>query len=190
VAAARALGYPVVLKILSPDIVHKTDAGCVRLNLESDQAVADAYASVVANARQLPTARIDGVLVESMIRGGVELILGVQRDPLFGPVVIVGLGGIFVEVLRDTVLRVAPFDTAEAHRMLRELRGFAIIAGTRGAAFDVDALAATVSRLSEIAAAHRDTLQSLDINPFVLRESGGVALDAVIIGRSDRPGDR
>src|SRR5690606_18384065 len=116
---AHAIGYPVVLKIASEDIAHKTEIGGVALNLQDDEAVRQAYARLVANARQhAPEARLDGVLVAPMIRGGVELIAGVSRDPVFGPVVMVGMGGIYAEILKDVAVQVAPVSEDEALQML------------------------------------------------------------------------
>jgi acyl-CoA synthetase (NDP forming) len=185
---ADRLGYPVVLKVVSRGIPHKTEAGGVRLRLGNAAEVERAYAEIIAAARDYaPAARIDGVLVAPMISGGVECILGVQRDPVFGPVVMVGLGGIHVEVLKDVAFRRAPFDAAEARRMIDALRGKALFEGVRGApAVDVDALATTLAALSCFAAAAGDTLASLDLNPFVVRPRGQapVALDALIVGRS------
>ncbi len=134
-----------------------------------------------------PRARLDGVLVSPMVRDGVEMILGVQHDPTFGPVVMCGLGGVFVEVLADVSFRPAPFDDAEAHRMLRELRGFPLLAGARGRPQgDVDALAAALAALSRFAAAHAGRLESAELNPLMVRPAGRgvIALDALIVPRA------
>ncbi|MEC9346778.1 MAG: acetate--CoA ligase family protein [Pseudomonadota bacterium] len=184
VAAAEEFGFPVVMKIVSPDIVHKTDVGGVRLSLGDAAAVRDAFAAIMASVGQkAPKAKIEGVLVAPMIKGGVETILGVHVDPVFGPAIMFGLGGVFVEVLKDVTFRVAPFDTAEAHRMIDEIRGRALLDGVRGAPpADVDALAEALAALSRFAAAHRDRLVSVDLNPFVVlpKGQGAMALDAVI----------
>ncbi len=186
--AAAALGFPAALKIASPDIAHKSDVGGVALDLDTPDAAAEAFAAVTGKARAArPHARIDGVLVSPMVRNGVEMILGVQHDPTFGPVVMCGLGGVFVEVLADVSFRPAPFDAAEAHRMLRELRGFPLLAGTRGRPpGDVDALAAALAALSRFAAAHAGRLESAELNPVVVRPAGQgvVALDALIVPRA------
>lgn len=185
--AAAALGFPVALKIASPDIAHKSDVGGVALDLDTPDAVAEAFTSVTGEARAArPRARVDGVLVSPMVRDGVEMILGVQHDPTFGPVVMCGLGGVFVEILADVSFRPAPFDDAEAHRMLRELRGYPLLAGTRGRpAGDVDALAAALAALSRFAAAHGSRLDGAELNPVVVRPAGRgvVALDALIAPR-------
>jgi acyl-CoA synthetase (NDP forming) len=182
IEAAQRIGFPVVMKVLSSDLPHKSDLGGVVLRIiDADEAGA-AYERILDNMRRhAATARIDGVLVSPMVEGGVEMILGVVRDAVFGPVVVVGLGGIYVEVLRDTACRVAPFGVADAHAMLRELKGFAILNGARGQRCDIDALAKAVADLSHFAAAHADEVESIDINPFVVRHDGGFALDALIV---------
>ena len=186
--AAAALGFPVALKIASPDIAHKSDVGGVALDLDTPDAVTDAFTAVTGKARAArPHARVDGVLVSPMVRDGVEMILGVQHDPTFGPVVMCGLGGVFVEVLADVSFRPAPFDDAEAHRMLRELRGFPLLAGARGRPpGDVDALAAALAALSRFAAAHAGRLESAELNPVMVRPAGRgvIALDALIVPRA------
>lgn len=187
VSAAEALGYPVVAKIVSADILHKTEIGGVALNLADAQAVRDAYAAVTARARSArPDAAIAGVLIAPMVRGGVECILGVQRDPVFGPMVMFGLGGVMVEALRDVSFRLAPFGLEEAHRMIDEIRTRAVLDGWRGRpAADVDALARALVALSRFAAAAGERLESVDINPFLARPpgEGALALDAVLIAR-------
>ncbi len=183
-AAASKLGDRLVLKIVSPEITHKTEVGGVMLDVPASEAGA-AYDRLVARVRErVPNAKLDGVLISPMVRGGTEMILGVQNDPVFGPVVMLGLGGIFVEVLRDVTFRIAPFGIEEARGMIAELRGAAILKGARGQPpADTDALAETVSNLSLFAAAHKDRLKSVDVNPLLVRAKGeGVAaLDALII---------
>jgi acyl-CoA synthetase (NDP forming) len=187
VSAATALGFPVALKIASPDILHKTEIGGVELDLGTAHDVAQAFAAVTGRARLAhPDARIEGVLVSRMVTGGVETILGVQDDPTFGPVVMFGLGGIFVETLKDVAFRVAPFDDDEAHRMMRELKAFPLLDGARGRPrCDLDAAAAALSALSRFAAAHAGHLESAELNPVVVLPEGHglVALDAVVVPR-------
>jgi acyl-CoA synthetase (NDP forming) len=187
-AAAEALGYPVVLKIVSPDILHKSEMGGVLIGLDSAEAVRAGHATLLERARaHAPDARIEGVLVAPLVRGGVEVILGVKRDPVFGPVVMCGLGGILVEVLKDVALRIAPFGEAEAHAMLRELRGYPVLEGVRGQPpADVPALARALALLSAFAHHHRDTLESLDINPLLVLPAGqgAVAVDALLVPRA------
>ena len=185
--AAEAIGFPVVLKIVSAEIQHKSDIGGVKLNLADAAAVRGAFDDIMTAARAAqPEAQLDGCLVAPMISGGVETILGVNRDPLFGPVVLFGLGGVFVEVLKDVTFRAAPFDVAEAHRMIREVKGYGMLEGVRGSKpADVDALAHTLSQLSVFAAANADTLEGIDLNPLLVLDEGQgvVGVDAVVIPR-------
>jgi acyl-CoA synthetase (NDP forming) len=186
--AVRELGFPVVLKIASVDIAHKTEVDGVRLGIDSAEGVREAFRTLMEGTkRQRPDARLAGVLVSPMMGGGVETILGIHRDPVFGPVVMFGLGGVLVEVLDDVSFRVAPFGEDEARRMVLELKGRAILEGARGRGpYDLQALFTTLARLSQFAAIHADTIESVDINPFlVLPEGrGAVALDALIIPRN------
>lgn len=190
VAAAGHLGSAVVLKIVSADILHKSDAGGVVLNLQGAEAVRDGYARLMAAVRQnAPEARLDGVLVAPMVdRHGTECLLGIQRDPVFGPMVMFGLGGVFVETLHDVVLRPAPVGLAQAHEMIRATKAHALLAGARGREpADLDLLAQQIVALSRFAVACGDTLESVDINPFMAlpaSRGGGCAVDAVVIGRS------
>ena len=181
---ATEIGFPVVLKIVSPDIVHKSDVGGVILNLADEASVAAAYAELMDRVAQaVPGARIDGALVAAMAPAGVETVLGVVRDPIFGPVVMFGLGGVFVEVLRDVVFTPAPFDVEEARAMIDLVRGRALLDGVRGSPpADIDALAHALSRLSLFAAANADTIASIDINPFVVlpQGQGAIAVDAFV----------
>ncbi len=183
-AAAIAFGRPVVMKILSEDIVHKTDVGGVRLNVDGGSEARRAFEAIIdAVSLSAPNARIEGCLIAPMAGEGIETIIGVTRDPVFGPVVMFGLGGVFVEVLEDVTFRVAPIDVEEAYQMIGEIRGYKILEGVRGQApADIPALANAISKLSIFAAAHADTLESVEANPFLVRSQGrgAVALDAVI----------
>ena len=174
--AARALGYPVVLKA-DGDIEHKTESGAVKLDLRDETALRAACAEMTA-AKQ-------GFLVQSMIRGGVELVVGIKRDPQCGPVLLVGLGGVLVEVLRDTALALAPVGRIEARRMLERLKGFRLLQGYRGApAADLDAACEAIARISEFAADYADEIEEIDVNPLLARADGTVALDALIVART------
>lgn len=183
--AASRIGFPVVLKICSPDIAHKTEVGGVAVNLRDADAAQTAAAEILQRAaKHAPGARIDGILVAPMAPEGVETIIGVMQDPVLGPVVMFGLGGIFVEVLKDVTFRAAPFDEAEAMRMIREIRGFSLLEGVRGAPpSDIEALARMLSNLSRFAAAHADRIESVDLNPVRVlpRGKGVVPLDALIV---------
>jgi acetate---CoA ligase (ADP-forming) len=187
VAAFHDIGKPVVLKIASSDIAHKTEIGGVLLKLENDASVRDGFEVLMRRARdRVPTARIDGVIVAPHVAGGVEAILGIKRDPIFGPVVVFGLGGVFVEILQDVALRLAPIDRGEALAMIGEIRGRAILDGARGRPpCDIEALADALARLSQFATAYADEIESVDINPFLVmpRGQGGYALDALIVRR-------
>ncbi len=186
-AAFEELGGPLVAKIASADIVHKSDIGGVRLNLGSASAVSGACEEILATARAArPEARLDGVLLSPMESDGVECIVGVQHDATFGPVVMLGLGGVFVEVLGDVSFRTAPLDHDTARAMIDELRGRDLLYGARGRPrADLDALSDLLVRVSRFAVAAGDSLDSLDINPVLVRPEGrgAVALDALVIGR-------
>jgi hypothetical protein len=184
VEAARAIGFPVVMKLLSPDILHKSEVGGVLLDVGDEDAVRVSYERLMWNAAEnAPGARVTGVLVARQISGAVEVALGISRDPVFGPVVMVGLGGVFIEILRDVALRRCPVDVTEAEAMIRSLRGFPLLDGARGRPrADVPALARALSALSAFAMAAGERLASVDVNPvLVLPEGQGAwAADAVI----------
>ncbi len=188
VRAARELGWPVVLKILSPDIAHKTEIGGVLLGVSDEAGVRAGFALLNERAtRHAPDARIAGVLVARQLSGGVECIMGVQRDPVFGPVAVFGLGGIFVEALRDVVLRRCPFDAAEAERLILSIRSASVLTGLRNRpAVDVAALARMLSALSVFAHRARATLESIDLNPVLALPAGqgAFALDALVQTRA------
>lgn len=188
-AAGAALGYPVAMKIVSPDIAHKTEIGGVLLGVANAAAAREGFETLRQRTKKaFPHARLDGVLVAPMAPKGVETIVGAMRDPTFGPVVMFGLGGVLVEMLKDVTLRLAPFGEDEALRMVREVRGRALLEGARGAPrCDLRALARALASISRFAAAHAGELESIDVNPFlVLPEGqGAVALDALIVTRSE-----
>jgi acyl-CoA synthetase (NDP forming) len=183
VAAAKALGGSVVLKIASADIAHKSDIGGVLLNIAGDAAVADGFRRITASVRAArPEAAIDGVLVAPMREGGVELFVGVLRDPVWGPAIAVGLGGVWVEVLRDTSLRVLPVRPEEVLEMLAELRGARLLDGYRGSApVDRAALAEAIARIGDAALALGPGLAALEVNPLLATPAGAEALDALAI---------
>ncbi|MEM6489025.1 MAG: acetate--CoA ligase family protein, partial [Pseudomonadota bacterium] len=188
--AAHALGGRLAFKIASPDILHKTEVGGVRLDVGPD-AAAETYAALMAAAAaRAPGARIDGVIVSPMVGAGVDCILGAKIDPVFGPVVLFGLGGIFTEVMGDVAFRRAPFEPATAYEMIGALKGRALLLGARGQpAADVDALAATIARFSLFAAAHAGAIESAEINPLralpVSAGGGCLALDALIVRKGE-----
>ncbi len=183
VAQWRAVGSAVALKIESPDITHKTEVGGVMLGLDDEAAVRSAFRTLTQRAATaLPKARLDGVLVQGMADGRLELVVGARRDRVFGMVVMVGLGGILVEVLKDVVFRGAPFDVDEAQDMLRELRMSALLDGVRGRpAVDRAPIARLLSDLSRWAASMQPILSELDLNPVLVGDAGPVAVDCVMV---------
>ena len=187
VAAAAKFGFPVVMKILSADILHKSEIGGVLLDVDSEDAVRDGFATLMQRAKAAaPTAKVDGVRVAKQLKGGVECILGITRDPVFGPVAMFGLGGIFVEVMKDVVFRRAPFGPDVAEEMIRSIKGAPLLMGARGRKpADIKALADMLSRLSAFAAAAGPDLASIDLNPVFLHAEGeGLDIvDAMMVGR-------
>ncbi|SFI19426.1 acetate--CoA ligase family protein [Albimonas pacifica] len=183
--AAARLGVPCVLKIVSPDLAHKTEVGGVRLNvppMEMETAAREMLETVRARA---PHARIEGLLVGPMAGEGVELIVGARRDPVMGPVMLIGLGGVFTEVMKDVAVELAPLTPAQALKTLNGLRGAPLLHGARGKPpVDVAAAAEAISRLSALAAADPDGFESLEINPLLVTPSGVLALDALIEPRN------
>ena len=183
--AATRIGGPVALKVQSPDIVHKTEAGAVLLNLATAAAVRDGYRTVLTCAKSAaPNARIDGVLVQAMAKPGQEMILGVTRDPVFGPMLMVGLGGIHVEVLKDVAFAPVPLDKDDALALIGELKGAALLDGVRGSQpSDKEALAELMAALSRFAADHADHIAEIDLNPVIVHDTGeGLSVvDALIV---------
>lgn len=189
VAAAERIGYPVALKVQSPDIAHKTEVGGVRLGLASADAVRAAHATILDRARTAhPQADIRGVLVQKMAPRGREVILGISRDRDFGPMLMVGLGGIHVEVLRDVAFAPVPLARSEALDLIRSLKGAKLLEGVRGEPpADLEALADLMVKLSRFAADAADRIEEIDLNPVLVHAAGeGVSVvDALIVGRSD-----
>lgn len=182
VAAAREVGLPVAAKILSPDIPHKTEIGGVILNLKDEAAVARAFDTLIERAKAAaPQARIEGVLIAPMAGEGVETILGVHMDPVFGPMIMFGLGGVAVELYKDVAFASAPLSPQRAQALVQRVRASKLLQGWRGqAAYDVPALVDALVKLSAFAVDHADTLAGVDINPFLVRRQGGVCLDALV----------
>ena len=181
VAAAGRMGEPVVMKVLSPDIVHKSEIGGVLLGVRGAEAVEAGFETLMTRGRAVPGARVEGVLVAKQLVGGVECLMGVQHDPVFGPVAVFGLGGIFVEILQDVVLRRCPFGVDVAEAMIRGIRGAPILLGARGRpAVDIRALAEMLARLSVFAVQAGPRLVSVDLNPVLAMPDGAFAVDAVV----------
>jgi acetyltransferase len=189
-AHAREIGVPVALKIDSPDIAHKTEAGAIRLGIEGDDPVRGAYSEVMSAARRhAPQATLNGVLVQEMAPAGVEMMLGVVSDPVFGPVVAVGLGGIYVEVLKDVAYRAAPVTPRQAADMVSELRSAKLLDGARGmAARDREVVIDLIVRLSWFAHDFREEITEIDVNPLIVLERGAGTrvVDALIVRAADR----
>ncbi len=185
-AAADRLGYPVVMKILSDDILHKTEVGGVMLNIADAEAVKAGFATLMQRARAArPDARLDGVLVAPMMRGGVETIIGTLTDPVFGPMVMFGLGGVAVELFRDVAFASAPLTPHRAEALIDASRGAALLKGWRGGpALDRAALVDALCALSRFAAEYRGEIDSVEVNPFLVREKGAYALDALVACRT------
>jgi acyl-CoA synthetase (NDP forming) len=183
VRAATELKFPLALKVESHDLSHKTDAGGVALNLRSMDELHAAYESVLANARRFaPEARISGVVLQPMVPAGVEIVAGARIDPLLGPLIVVGFGGVLVELLRDSALELAPINRDEAKRMLLRLKGAALFAGFRAApAVELERLADLLVRVSEFATDQQSLIAELDINPIICAGSTLLAVDALIV---------
>ena len=183
VAAAQEIGFPVVLKILSPDIIHKSEIGGVLLDIADADAVRAGFATLMQRGATVAGARLDGVLVAKQLKGGVECILGIHRDPVFGPIAMFGLGGIFVEVLKDVVFHRAPFGEDVAEAMIRSIKAAPLLTGVRGRKpADIKALARMLARLSVFAHQAGDRLAGIDLNPVLAMPEGegAFAVDAVI----------
>lgn len=181
-AQAEAAGYPVVLKVVSPDIAHKSDVGGVKLNLKDKAAVAAAYDEIVANSKKaVANARIAGVAVQHMAPQGTEVIVGMTTDPQFGPVLMFGLGGIMVEVLKDVSFRLVPLVDKDADQMISEIKGRPVLEGVRGQpASDIKALKQTILKVSEFVEKHPE-VRELDLNPVFAYPDGAMAVDARIV---------
>lgn len=179
--ALEALTAPVAVKVMSPDILHKSDAGGVKLGLHTAAEVQDAVRAMMASPR-IGAARVDGFLIEEMVPPGQEIVVGGVRDPQFGPLVMVGLGGIFVEVLADVAFRICPVTRIDAEEMLSELRGAAVLKGARGRkAVSLDAIIDVLLKVGGeggLLMNHAADIKEADINPLIVSESGAVAVDA------------
>ena len=182
VKQAEAAGYPVVLKVVSPDISHKSDAGGVKLNLKDAAEVRSAYAAILEScSKHVPGARITGVAVQFMAPQGTEVIVGMTTDAQFGPVMMFGLGGIMVEVLKDVSFRLVPLEEKDAIQMLSEIKGKAILDGVHGQpAADLAALKHAILKVSDFVQAHPE-VREIDLNPMFAYADGAIAVDARIV---------
>lgn len=181
IEAAEDIGYPVVMKVVSEDIVHKMDVGGIAVDLESKDEVEDAYQAIHSRVQnRKPDANINGISVAEMIEGGTEVVTGGMMDPTFGPVVMFGLGGIYVEIFKDVEFRIAPISFDEAHDMIADIDSFPLLTGARGEKCkDLDALAEMISRVGDLMF-KVDKINDIDLNPVAALEDGAKALDVAI----------
>lgn len=179
---ANELGFPVVMKIQSPDIIHKSDIGGVKLGIDSDELVARAYDEITAAAKKaVPKANIHGISVQAMAKQGLEVILGITKDPQFGPVLMFGLGGVLVEVLKDVAFRIVPLNKRDASQIIQEIKGYPLLEGYRGQEpASVPKLEAEILKLSEFVDKHPE-IKELDLNPIFAYKDGVTAVDARIV---------
>jgi len=179
---SQQLGLPVVLKIASPDVVHKSDAGGVKLDLGTVKQVGEAYDDILkAIKKQYPEAKIQGVSVQKMARPGVEVIIGMSKDAQFGPVIMFGLGGILVEVLKDVSFRIVPLERRDAREMIREIKGYPLLEGYRGQeVVDVSHLEELLLKVSDFVEQNPE-VKELDLNPIFAYSDGAVAVDARVV---------
>jgi acetate---CoA ligase (ADP-forming) subunit beta len=179
---ARQFGFPVVMKIVSPQIIHKSEAGGVRINLNSEKDVKDAYINILENAKKYnPKASIVGVLVQKMAPSGIEVIVGAIKDPQFGQTLMFGLGGVFVELLKDVTFRVAPINLQDAKEMIAELKAYPILQGYRNTPkADIETLANIILATSKLVMEHPE-IKELDLNPVMVYPKGAATVDARII---------
>ncbi len=182
VSLSKQMGFPVALKIASVDVAHKTDAGGVKLNLEDEDEVGKAYDSIIKSIKtHLPAARIQGVSVQKMARPGVEVIIGMSKDAQFGPVIMFGLGGILVEILKDVSFRIVPLEKRDAREMVKEIKGYPVLEGYRGQEkVDVDNLENMILKVSSFVEKNPQIVE-LDLNPVFAYSDGAVAVDARVI---------
>lgn len=182
VSTANEFGYPVVLKVVSGDISHKSDVGGVELSLADGDAVRAAYERIMsAVTSAAPGAHVDGVSVQQMATPGTEVIVGLTTDPQFGPVMMFGLGGIMVEVLKDVAFRIVPLEARDAKQIVREIKGYPVLEGFRGKpGADLDALEGLILQVSSFAAAHPEVAE-LDLNPVFAYPDGAIAVDARVV---------
>ena len=187
VQAAGKLGYPLSVKIHSADIQHKSDVGGVKLNIKDEAELRAAFETVMTNCRNnAPEAKLEGVLLKPMLKAGVEMIIGVKNDKDFGPMIMVGMGGVFVELFKDVQLAPAPLTKEQAHRMLESLNSYPLLNGYRGnPVCDRDALEDLLVGISKMAADGRDSIKELDINPVFVTEDGVSIADALLVQYRD-----
>lgn len=179
---AAEIGFPAAMKVVSPDVIHKSDSGGVKLGIDSPAAAAEAFAAINESVgRSVEDARIEGVLIVPMASGGVEVIAGMVRDPQFGPAVMFGLGGIFVEILKDVAFEIAPVSAEAAARLVKSIKGWPLLAGARGSKpCDLDSLCSVITGLSRLSL-DLPEVKEIDLNPVLASPDGARALDARIL---------
>ena len=179
---SREIGFPVVLKIVSPDVIHKSDVGGVIIDLKSEEAVRKAYRQIIENVKKYkPEAKITGILVQEMAPPSTEVIVGSIKDPQFGPALMFGLGGIFVEVLKDVTFRIAPITEDDAREMITEVKAYPLLKGYRNMPpADIDAIIKIILNTSKLVMEHQE-IKELDFNPIMVYEKGAKTVDARII---------
>jgi acetyl-CoA synthetase (ADP-forming) len=182
VAISQKMGFPIALKIASPDIVHKSDSGGVKLSLQNVAEVKAAFKEIVDGAQKInPSASIEGVSVQKMAKPGTEVIVGTSKDPQFGPVIMFGLGGIFVEVLKDVSFRIIPLSKKDALEMIEEIKGYPVLKGYRGKEpADISALVEIILKISKVMEQNPE-IKELELNPILAYKKGAMAVDARII---------
>ena len=182
VAISKEIGFPVVLKIASPDVIHKSDAGGVKVGLSNAAQAGRAYSEIIASVKEkFPDAFVEGVSVQKMARPGIEIIIGMSKDPQFGPVLMFGLGGIMVEIIKDVAFRIIPLTRSDAAEMIREIKGYKLLEGFRGReAADIKSLEEMILHVSEFVL-RNPQIKELDINPVLAYKDGVIAVDARIV---------
>jgi len=182
ISLSKDMGLPVALKITSPDVIHKSDSGGVKLGLDTEEKVGQAYDDILAAIKKAyPEAKIEGVSVQQMARPGVEVIIGMSKDAQFGPVIMFGLGGILVEILKDVSFRIVPLEKRDAREMIKEIKGYPVLEGYRGQeAVDVENLEELILKISAFVEQHPE-IDELDLNPVFAYNDGATAVDARVI---------
>ena len=191
---ARRIGYPVALKVISLEVSHKTEARAIKLDVKSDSELSKAYLEVTDNLRKYDSkAAITGVLIQEMLKNGTEVIVGISRDPQFGPVILFGLGGVFVEVLRDVSLRVLPITRYDADQMIKEIKGYRILEGFRERPrADVEAITNILLKVSKLSMDLEDSILEMDLNPVIVQSdaNGAKVVDVrIVVPKSVQSGE-
>ncbi|MHA1171674.1 MAG: acetate--CoA ligase family protein [Candidatus Heimdallarchaeota archaeon] len=183
IKVASEIGFPVVMKILSPQIIHKTDAGGVKLNIKSEKETEEAFKEILASAKKYDSkAEIKGVLIEKMVKPSTEIIVGVTRDPTFGPAIMFGLGGIFVELLKDVSFRIAPIKVEDAREMIHEIKALPMLQGFRGGPnVKLELIVDVLMKISKLSIDYMDDILEIDLNPIFAYEDKILTVDARII---------